>query len=78
MSSHLARRQDRQREILDAADRWDLVVLDEAHHARTKGAGTPQAKGPNRLLQLMRSLKRRTDGLLLLTATPLQVHATEL
>jgi SNF2 family DNA or RNA helicase len=78
MSSHLARRQDRQREILDTADPWDLVVLDEAHHARTKGAGTPQAKGPNRLLQLMRSLKRRTDGLILLTATPLQVHATEL
>ncbi|SMX45736.1 DEAD/DEAH box helicase [Maliponia aquimaris] len=78
MSSHLARRQDRQREILDAADPWDLVVLDEAHHARTKGAGTPQAKGPNRLLQLMRSLRRRTDGLILLTATPLQVHATEL
>lgn len=78
MSSHLARRQDRQREILDAADPWDLVVLDEAHHARTKGAGTPQAKGPNRLLQLMRALRRRTDGLILLTATPLQVHATEL
>ena len=74
MSSHLARRQDRQREILEAADLWDLVVLDEAHHARTKGAGTPQAKGPNRLLQLMRSLRRRTDGLILLTATPLQVH----
>ncbi|RUW37699.1 helicase-related protein, partial [Mesorhizobium sp. M1E.F.Ca.ET.041.01.1.1] len=78
MSSHLARRQDRQREILDGADPWDLVVLDEAHHARTKGAGTPQAKGPNRLLQLMRSLRRRTNGLILLTATPLQVHATEL
>lgn len=78
MSSHLARRQDRQRDILDTADPWDLVVLDEAHHARTKGAGTPQAKGPNRLLQLMRSLRRRTEGLILLTATPLQVHATEL
>jgi len=78
MSSHLARRQERHQEILDAAEPWDLVVLDEAHHARTKGAGTPQAKGPNRLLQLMRSLKRRTDGLILLTATPLQVHATEL
>lgn len=78
MSSHLARRQDRQREILESADPWDIVVLDEAHHARTKGAGTPQAKGPNRLLQLMRSLRRRTDGLILLTATPLQVHASEL
>jgi SNF2 family DNA or RNA helicase len=78
MSSHLARRQDRRRELLEAAKPWDLVILDEAHHARTKGAGTPQAKGPNRLLQLMRSLKLRTDGLVLLTATPLQVHASEL
>ncbi|MBR0761574.1 helicase-related protein [Bradyrhizobium japonicum] len=78
MSSHLARRQERHKEILEAAEPWDLVFLDEAHHARTKGAGTPQAKGPNRLLQLMRSLKRRTGGLILLTATPLQVHATEL
>jgi len=78
MSSHLARRQDRQREILEDNNPYDLVVLDEAHHARTKGAGTPQAKGPNRLLQLMRSLKKRTDGLILLTATPLQVHASEL
>jgi SNF2 family DNA or RNA helicase len=78
MSSHLARRRDRQLEILEGAEPWDLVVLDEAHHARTKGAGTPQAKGPNRLLQLMRSLRRRTSGLILLTATPLQVHATEL
>jgi SNF2 family DNA or RNA helicase len=78
MSSHLARRRERQTEILDSADPWDLVVLDEAHHARTKGAGTAQAKGSNRLLQLMRSLKRRTEGLVLLTATPLQVHATEL
>ncbi len=78
MSSHLARRQERQTEIIDAAEPWDLVVLDEAHHARTRGAGTPQAKGPNRLLQLMRRLRRRTAGLVLLTATPLQVHAIEL
>ncbi|MBX5249964.1 DEAD/DEAH box helicase family protein [Rhizobium sp. NLR4b] len=78
MSSHLARRQERQQEILETADPYDLVVLDEAHHARTKGAGTPQAKGPNRLLQLMRLLRHRADGLILLTATPLQVHASEL
>ena len=78
MSSHLARRQDRQREILNDAEPWDVVVLDEAHHARTRGAGTPQAKGPNRLLQLMRSLKSKSTGLILLTATPLQVHAIEL
>jgi superfamily II DNA or RNA helicase len=78
MSSHLARRLDRQREILEAAAPWDLVLLDEAHHARTSGVGTPQEKGPNRLLQLMRGLRERTAGLVLLTATPMQVHPSEL
>lgn len=78
MSSHLARRRERQREILEMAADWDLVVLDEAHHARTKGAGTTQSKGPNRLLQLMRALREKTQGLILLTATPLQVDVTEL
>ena len=48
-SSFLMRRADRQRELLDAAD-WDLIVLDEAHHARRRGAGTAQEKGPNALL----------------------------
>ena len=43
-SSFLMRRADRQRELLDAAD-WDLIVLDEAHHARRRGAGTAQEKG---------------------------------
>jgi SNF2-related domain/PLD-like domain len=78
MSSHLARRQDRRAELLQAADPWELVVLDEAHHARRRGAGTAQESGPNSLLRLMRSLRDRTGGLLLLTATPLQVHPVEL
>jgi superfamily II DNA or RNA helicase len=78
MSSHLARRRERQRELLEVAADWDLVILDEAHHARTRGAGTSQSKGPNRLLQLMRGLRDKTQGLVLLTATPLQVDVTEL
>lgn len=77
MSSHLARRRDRQGEVLDAAV-WDLVVLDEAHHARRRGAGSTQEKGANTLLTLMRALNARTGGLLLLTATPMQVHPVEL
>ena len=78
MSSHLARRQDRRSELLVDAEPWDLVVLDEAHHARRRGAGSAQESGPNALLRLMRELRRRTEGLLLLTATPLQVHPVEL
>jgi len=76
-SSFLMRRADRQRELLEAAD-WDLIVLDEAHHARRRGAGTAQEKGPNALLDLMRKLKDRCQSLLLLTATPMQVHPVEL
>ena len=76
-SSFLMRRSDRQRELLEALD-WDLIVLDEAHHARRRGAGTLQEKGPNALLDLMRKLKDRCQSLLLLTATPMQVHPVEL
>jgi hypothetical protein len=76
-SSFLMRRADRQWELLDAAD-WDLIVLDEAHHARRRGAGTAQEKGPNALLGLMRKLKEKCLSVLLLTATPMQVHPVEL
>ncbi|AYY98694.1 helicase [Burkholderia multivorans] len=76
-SSHLMRRRDRQRELLDVAEPWDLVVLDEAHHARRKSPGGTQEGPPNLLLQLMQRLQARTQGLLLLTATPMQVHPVE-
>jgi len=77
VSSFLMRRADRQRELLDAAD-WDLIILDEAHHARRRGAGSTQEKGPNALLGLMRKLRAKCRSLLLLTATPMQVHPVEL
>lgn len=77
VSSFLMRRADRQRELLDAAD-WDLLILDEAHHARRRGAGSTQEKGPNALLGLMRKLQAKCGSLLLLTATPMQVHPVEI
>jgi ATP-dependent helicase HepA len=49
-----------------AAAGWDLVVIDEAHHLR--GA---------RAYEVAQALARRTWGLLLLTATPLQLDPTE-
>ena len=77
-SSHLMRRRDRSAALLeDAEPSWDLVVLDEAHHARRRGAGSQQEGGPNALLRLMQGLKDRTQGLVLLTATPMQVHPIE-
>lgn len=75
-SSHLMRRRDRAQELLQA-ESWDLLVLDEAHHARRKSPGTPQEGGPNALLRLMQELKDRCRSLLLLTATPMQVHPVE-
>ncbi|MGD9971834.1 MAG: SNF2-related protein [Desulfatirhabdiaceae bacterium] len=76
-SSHLMRRQDRASELLAEADPWDLVVLDEAHHARRRGGGTGTDDRPNQLLRLMNRLKDRTRGLILLTATPMQVSPME-
>ena len=76
-SSQLMRRRDRAAELLEEAEPWDLVVLDEAHHARRRAAGSQQEGGPNALLRLMLRLKERAQGLVLLTATPMQVHPVE-
>lgn len=77
-SSHLMRRRERQEALLEDAAPWDLIVLDEAHHARRRGAGGPAESGANQLLRLMRRMKHRARGLVLLTATPMQVHPVEL
>jgi len=75
-SSHLVRRTERMHQLL-AAEPWDLVILDEAHHARRK---SPQDRKetPNRLLQLMQQLKEKTKSLILLSATPMQIDAIEI
>ncbi len=76
-SSQLMRRADRAKELLEDAEPWDLVILDEAHHARRKAVGAIKDKGPNQLLGLMQRLRERTQGLVLLTATPMQVDPVE-
>ncbi|MCX5949465.1 MAG: SNF2-related protein [Cyanobacteria bacterium] len=79
VSSHLVRRRDRQRELLEA-EPYDLVVLDEAHHARTRRENSSsggERLRPNTLMQLMQQLRQLTNGLLLLTATPMQVSELE-
>lgn len=75
-SSHLMRRKERVRQ-LEAAEPWDIIVLDEAHHARRKGGAKLSKDTPNQLLRLMRGLKSKTQGLILLTATPMQVDPLE-
>lgn len=77
VSSHLMRRADRAKELLENAEAWDLVILDEAHHARRRSGGLGTDDRPNQLLRLMRELRRKTEGLVLLTATPMQVSPAE-
>ncbi len=76
-SSHLMRRRDRAAELAEQADPWDVIVIDEAHHARRKSPGLAGERRPNRLLELAQRIKDRTQALLLLTATPMQVHPVE-
>lgn len=80
-SSQLAKRKERQEEVLSGGF-WDLVIIDEAHHARRKDF-LDNRRRPNRLLELlegtakMPGLASKTRGLILLTATPMQVHPVE-
>ncbi|MDE0674869.1 MAG: helicase-related protein [bacterium] len=83
MSSQLARRTER-RKALWEGPQWDLVVIDEAHHARRKDFLNRNLRRPNRLLELLEGvddfpggLTEKTEGLLLLTATPMQVNPVE-
>ena len=80
-SSQLAKRKER-RDAVVAGPGWDLVIIDEAHHARRKDFLDPRFR-PNRLLELLRGfggqpgLVGKTRCLYLLTATPMQVHPVE-
>jgi superfamily II DNA or RNA helicase len=75
-SSHLARRRDRRRQILDAGP-WDVVLVDEAHHARRRGSKPTDT--PNSLLALLQEMRDREmwRALYLATATPMQMHPHE-
>ena len=64
--------------VLDA-EPWDLVVLDEAHAARRAKQEEGGYNGATRLLELARQLQLRgvARGLMLLSATPMQVAPWE-
>jgi ERCC4-related helicase len=55
---------------------WDLVVFDEAHRVRRTFRGGESSA--NLAYRLADDLKNSVDGLLLLTATPVQLHQFEL
>ncbi len=75
--SQLAKRRDRREQIL-AARPWDLLAVDEAHHARRKDF-KQKIYRPNNLLELLKDLNHhdKVASLLLMTATPMQVHPLE-
>ena len=74
VGSQLVRRDNRQEQLLGVD--YDLVVLDEAHHARARGpSGRREA---NKLLNALEGLQYRTQGMLLLSATPIQLDRREL
>ena len=62
----------------NAALRYDMAIIDEAHNARFNQVENESRRRPNRFLQLLTGISRISDGLLLLTATPMQLHAAEL
>ena len=57
---------------------YDMVVFDEAHHARYLDVNNPRQRRENSYLRMLRSLAERTRGLMLLTATPMQIDPSEL
>lgn len=77
-SSHLARRPDQQRLVL-AGGPYDLLIVDEAHHARRSHAEEDRYR-PGRLLELLDRIREAgtSKATWLLTATPMQVNQVEL
>ena len=57
---------------------YSLVILDEAHKARTKQGFGKDAGEPNELLKFMMEIAARSDHVLLGTATPIQTRAEDL
>lgn len=70
-----ARHPNRRVEIASAS--WDLVIIDEAHHVRRylESDGSHRA---THAYHLAEELQDNTQGFLLLTATPMQLHPFEL
>ncbi len=58
--------------------RFGVVILDEAHKARTRQGFGKEAGTPNELLAFMRDIAARADHVLLGTATPIQTNPADL
>ncbi len=58
--------------------RYGLIILDEAHKARTRQGFGLDAGTPNELLAFMREMAARADHVMLGTATPIQTRPEDL
>jgi SNF2 family DNA or RNA helicase len=56
---------------------WDMVIFDEAHHIRRQ-LDSGNRRSATGLYRFASQISQRTRGLLLLTATPMQLHPFEL
>ena len=65
-------------EFMESEPQYDMVIVDEAHRARFSEVANANRRRPNRYLELLRQMATRTGSLLLLTATPMQLHEAEL
>ena len=74
-SLNIASREEHAEQILEA--NWDLVVFDEAHKVRRSRPSTNRVF-TTQAYRLADELKEGVNGLLLLTATPMQLHPFEL
>ncbi len=68
-SLELIRRQEFQEEFARLQVNLDVLIVDEAHHARNSWTETHRS---------VRGLADRSDNVILLTATPLQTHTNDL
>ena len=76
VSYHWIRRNSKA--FLESGVTYDIIIVDEAHHARFQEVKDPKRRRPNQYLRLLRELSKRTRDLLLLTATPMQMNDAEL
>jgi hypothetical protein len=78
LSRELARRKT-QRDVVLGATPWDLVLIDEAHHARRREKDPRAFNSANELLSLARDLPLAGSarGVVLMSATPMQTDPWE-
>jgi ERCC4-related helicase len=77
VSTGLMVQPSKEKELLSSLT-FDLVILDEAHKARSRQGYGQKAGEPNELLGFMHAVANRADHVLLGTATPIQTQAEDL